>query len=194
MNTQTHMLMGAALFGSAADESLTAAAVLGGLAPDLPMILMVLGARWVQRKSPREIFGTLYFLDGWQRLLAPWHSLPLWGAGLAAGWAAGSKLAIAFAASGLLHIAIDFFLHAHDAHRQLWPFSNWRFQSPVSYWDSRFHGRLFRQFELVLMMALAVALLVQHWSLWAGAVVAVVVVLYGAQLSYFWRMAQRHGR
>jgi len=136
MNTQTHVLMGAVLFGGTVSGGQTAAAVVGGLLPDLPAILMVVWARWWAARSPREIFGTLYFSRRWQVLLAPWHSVPLWGAGVALGWASASPVLIAFAASGLIHVGIDFFLHASDAHRHFWPFSDWRFESPVSYWDS----------------------------------------------------------
>ena len=183
--------MGAVLLGSAAQEALTSSAAIGGLAPDLPMIAMVLGARWLLGKSPREIFGTLYFSERWQQLLAPWHSVPLWAAGLAAAALTGSGPWIAFAASGLLHIAIDFGLHVHDAHRQFWPLSNWRFASPVSYWDSRYHGAWFRPFEAALMIFMATVLVVQHRSVWAGVVAALVVGLYGAQVAYFWRVRRR---
>ena len=183
--------MGAALFGSTLSGGQTAAAVAGGLAPDLPLILMVLGARWIERRSPREIFGKLYFSATWQRWLAPWHSLPMWGGGLGFGWAAASPVAMAFAASGLVHAVIDLFLHVDDAHQHFWPFSAWRFRSPVSYWDPRHHGRLFRPFELVLAVGLTVQLLIQHHSLWAITGLCAVLTFYLAQIAYVMKAFSR---
>jgi len=194
MNTQTHVLMGAVLFGGTVSGGQTAAAVVGGLLPDLPAILMVVWARWWAARSPREIFGTLYFSRRWQVLLAPWHSVPLWGAGVALGWASASPVLIAFAASGLIHVGIDFFLHASDAHRHFWPFSDWRFESPVSYWDSAHHGRLFQPFEAALAIGLTSVLLMQYTSVWAVAALGVVLVLYVAQMAYFLRALPRQSR
>jgi len=187
MNTQTHVLMSAALFGSAASAGQTFAAAAGGLAPDLPMISMVIAARWILRKSPREIFGTLYFSPSWQLGLAPWHSIPLWAGGLAAAVVAGGGVTIAFAASGLVHVVCDLFLHHSDAHRQFWPLSNWRFRSPVSYWDNAHYGHLFRPFEFVLAAGFTVSLMVEHTSpVWLAGL-AVILALYAAQMVYFMR-------
>jgi membrane-bound metal-dependent hydrolase YbcI (DUF457 family) len=191
MNTQTHALMGAALFGSTLSGSQTAAAVAGGLAPDLPMILMVAGARWIAGHSLREIFGRLYFSERWQAWLAPWHSVPLWSGGLAAGWWISSPIVVAFAASGLVHAVIDIFLHADDAHQHFWPFSAWRFRSPVSYWDPRHHGRLFQPFELALAFGFTLLLLQQYHSPVAIAVLCAALALYSLQIYFFLRALRR---
>jgi F0F1-type ATP synthase assembly protein I len=193
MNTQTHVLMGAALLGSTPQPDLTLAAAAGGLAPDLPMFMLVGCARWIGRHAPRDIFGTLYFSDRWQTLLAPWHSLPLWTAALALALWQGWIVAAAFAASALLHVGVDFFLHVHDAHRQLWPLSSWRFRSPVSYWDSRHHGHLFRPIEMALAIGFAGYLLTQYRSPLVVALLVATLGLYGAQLAYFWRLRRARG-
>jgi len=186
MNTQTHMLMGAALFGSAANLTSTLLAAAGGLAPDLPMFVLVASARWLGQKSPREIFGTLYFSRRWQALLAPWHSVPLWGLALGLCLAFRWSGAFVFVATALIHIALDFFLHHDDAHQQFWPLSAWRFKSPVSYWDGRRHGHLFRPFEMALALGLTGYLMTQYRTPLAVTVLASILALYAAQLAYFW--------
>jgi hypothetical protein len=181
------MLMGAAMLGSAVHPDLTLAAAAGGLAPDLPMFVLVGYARWIGGKSGSEIFGTLYFSGRWQALLAPWHSLPLWTAALAVCFWQGWTVAAVFAASGLLHISLDFFLHVDDAHRQFWPLSSWRFHSPVSYWDRRHYGQLFQPFEIALAAVFAGYLLTQYHSPAVVALLAASLCLYAAQFAYLWR-------
>ena len=177
MNTQSHILMGAALFGAAHDAPLTIAAIAGGAAPDVPAILMVFWSRFVQGRSPREIFGSLYFSKGWQSAIAPWHSLPVWIVMLGAGFVLSAPLLTAFSASALIHAAIDFFLHADDAHRHFWPLSDWRFQSPVSYWDRAHYGQWFAPFETALSAAFTLLLMTRYNSpLFLGALGAVLVL------------------
>ena len=94
---------------------------------------------------------------------------------------------MAFAASGLAHIACDFFLHHTDAHRQFWPFSDWRFRSPLSYWDSAHYGRVFRPFELGLAAIFTVLLMAEQPSPVLLAGFAAILALYVLQIAYFLR-------
>lgn len=50
--------------------------------------------------------------------------------------------------SMFLHSIADFLLHHDDAHSSLVPFTNWKFQSPVSYYDTRHYGYFWVAFEL----------------------------------------------
>lgn len=175
------------MLGSTLDGGQTLAAAAGGLAPDLPLILLVSVSRWVAGTPPAQIFGSLYYSSRWQMLLAPWHSLPLWSALLCLALWSQWWSASVFAASALLHTGVDFFVHAEDAHRQFWPFSNWRFVSPVSYWDNRHYGRLFRPFEMALAVAFALYVVTQHRSILVVSAVGLILFLYAAQIVYFLR-------
>lgn len=108
----------------------------------------------------------------------PTLALPLAGGGTS-GTAAGGKggvarggdntaawpaLLLVFALSGLLHLAGDLPLHAEDAHRHLWPLSDWRFISPVSYWDPAHYGRIAAPIEALF----AAGLIVLLWRRFAG--------------------------
>src|SRR3954452_5758749 len=150
--------MGMAAFGSPKATRRTVAAALGGLLPDLPAILMVLWASRVQGYGPGMIFGALYFSPSWQALLAPWHSVPLWALVLAAGFHLRSPAGKAFAASGLLHQACQFPVHAGDPPRHFWRFRDWRFPSRVCYWAPRHSGHILDCFELAFTLGLAVFL------------------------------------
>src|SRR4051812_1136161 len=134
------MLIGLAALGRPGDTRRNLAALAGALPPDLPAILLCAWALRVQGRSPGEVFGSLYWSPTWQAVFAPTHAFPVWGAALTAALALRSPALVAFAASGLLHLACDFPLHVTDAHRQFWPLSDWRFRSLVSYWDPAHHA------------------------------------------------------
>ena len=164
MHTQTHMLLSAAVFGRGSDgfqPRLGLAAAAGGLLPDVASFVLV-GWAAARGRGAAEIFGADYFSPAWQAVMAPFHSVPLWAALLAAGWR--SRPIRAFAASGLLHQAFDFPLHHDDPHRHFWPLGDWRFASPLSYWDPAHGGVWVAPIELLLGLGLVIWL----WRRWTG--------------------------
>lgn len=140
MNTPAHLLLGAAVFGKPDRTRVTTAALLGALAPDLSLYLMVAVSIWMMGIPAEVVFRDLYYSDAWQAVFAVDNSFVFWGIGLGlAIWAKRPAL-IAFAAAGILHITLDFPLHTHDARQHFWPLTDWVFESPVSYWDSSAHA------------------------------------------------------
>lgn len=138
MNTPAHLILGIAAFGKPGRPRVTAAAALGGLAPDLSLYLLAGGAlAW--GVAPERVFGTLYFSEAWQAVFAVDNSVFVWGAALAVALWRRHAAATAFAAAGLLHLACDLPLHAGDGRPHFWPLTDWVFDSPVSYWDAA-HG------------------------------------------------------
>ena len=105
MNTPTHMIIGSALWAKQDRPGSLIAAFAGGLAPDLPMIAMVLFATKVTGVPEQDVYGILYFSDGWQRVFAIDHSFLVWGLVLAAGYLLRVFTLTAFAGSGLAHAA-----------------------------------------------------------------------------------------
>lgn len=185
MNTPSHMLINAALFGRPAQPRVTVAAAIGGLMPDLPAILMVVWALRVAGDTPAHVFGTLYFSEGWQAILGPTHSFPLWGAALIVALWLRSATAQAFFASGLFHSICDFFLHHDDPHRHFWPLSDWRFASPVSYWDPAHYGDVFQFLELGMVMTAILYLLARHRSVMVRVAVGLSAVGIAVQTTSF---------
>src|SRR5690242_19641069 len=172
------MLIGLAALGRPGDTRRSLAAVGGALLPDLPAILLVVWALHVEGRSPGEVFGLLYWSPSWQAIFAPTHAFPVWGLALAAALALRSPLLVAFTASGLIHLACDFPVHLTDAHRQFWPLTDWRFHSPVSYWDPAHYGNIVAPLEGMLAVSLTVFLLIRFKSPPARSVVAVVLIAY----------------
>ncbi|MGB8818417.1 MAG: hypothetical protein WCC66_10905 [Rhizobiaceae bacterium] len=193
MNTQSHVLMGALLFGRTVPRTAWAAA-LGGLAPDVPMLAIVAALRF-SGYGFEDIFGRIYWSDWWQVANAIGHNFLLWTLTIvlclyarnvsnqrAASWA---SLALPFAAAALLHSGIDFLVHRQDAHMHFWPMSQWRFVSPVSYWDRNHYGTMFSLFEAALGVAMAIGLFVRFRRRPVRVALAVCVTLYAAAPIFF---------
>ena len=176
MNTPTHMIIGGALWAWRDKPGTLVAALAGGFAPDLSMLVMVLYATRIVGLSEHEVFGTLYFSDNWQRLFAIDHSFAVWSVLLLAALLMRRSMFIAFSGAGLTHAAVDFLTHHSDARQQFWPFTDWVFRSPVSYWDPLFWGNVVAPFEALVVVALT-ALILRRMSDWRQRFLTVLVAL-----------------
>jgi hypothetical protein len=80
------------------------------------------------------------------------HSIPLAVIGwLIAYYFGRQNLQILFL-SMVLHSLGDLPVHNDDAHRHFFPFSNYRFISPISYWDQNHYGSIVSVVEMLLVM------------------------------------------
>jgi hypothetical protein len=162
VNTPAHLLIGTAAFGRPARRGTTLAAFLGSLAPDLSLYLMAAVSIWILGVPAETVFREYYYSDTWQAVFAVDNSFILWGAGLILALRVGRAPAIAFTAAGLLHLALDFPLHTHDARMHFWPLTDWVFESPVSYWDRRAHAGIVGPIAWVLAAGAATAIVLRE--------------------------------
>jgi hypothetical protein len=177
VQTPGHAVLNLALLGGVASPALAVPILVGAVLPDVPIAVLYLRERYVRGLSDERIWSESYQRPFWLNLIHGAHSLPLSLMGGAVALALGVAPLAAFFASVFLHALADFPLHVHDAHRHFLPFSQYRFLSPISYWDVRYHGRA---------VALGEALLVLGVSAWlwprvpgaARAGLAVVTVWY----------------
>ena len=177
MNTPAHLIFGLSAFGDANFPRRNLAAVIGALAPDLSLFIMVAWCILVQNIPPQVVFDTYYYSDSWQFVFAIDNSFILWGAlfGLAC-WRRWPVM-IAFAGAGLLHLAFDFPLHNKDARQHFWPISDWVFHSPLSYWNSQHFGRIIGLAELLVCAGLIILLLGRFRRLPARTAIAGLALL-----------------
>ena len=209
MNTQTHILLASAVLIPAAptlmpriadDWRFKIAAVVaffGAFAPDASLFFMwILGK--IQGVPESIIFGDWYFSETWQRVGAETNSMPVYAAIIAisivgmrlfnSGNKRGSQIfsvALTFAIAALLHTITDLPLHHDDGHPHFWPFSNWIYQSPVSYWDPRYHGSQWRIIELALSIGLIIFLWRRYKNRFSRACLAFTAISY-ALVALFW--------
>lgn len=141
MNTLAHIIITSAALSRRQAPNRNRAVIMGALVPDASMFVFFAWSR-IQGWSGDETWNVQYWNEPWQTIGAASNSFILFGALLLfAAWRQWPWLACASLAA-LIHVGLDFPLHADDAHRHFWPLSDWRFASPVSYWDPGHHGRL----------------------------------------------------
>ena len=185
MNTPAHLILGAAAFGKPESNRVTIAAVIGSLLPDLSLYVMAGVSLFLLGISPDVVFGQLYFSDTWQQVFAIDNSFILWGLALGIALWRRSAWGIALTAAALLHIALDFPLHNEDARMHFWPISDWKFFSPMSYWDSSSGGQIFGIIELVIVLA-ATAYLMFRFRSWIWRVLFLVLAVAQIRTFYVW--------
>ena len=187
MNTPAHLIIGAAAFGKANQRAVTWCALVGAFLPDLSLYAMAGVSLFILGISPQRVFDELYYSDAWQQVFAIDNSFVLWGIALGiaiwrrAGWA------IALCGAALLHLALDFPLHNHDARMHFWPLTDWKFISPISYWEGSRGGNIVGMIEVVAVAVLTVVLFRRIKDIWLRGVFAVLAAL---QIAPFivWRL------
>ncbi len=162
MQSQTHVLLALALFSKKDAPLRNWAAFTGALATDA---FIYIGFAWyvgLEGQSATLFFRETYFDPLMQFWSALSNSLPLWAALMAAGVTLrknkfGAALLI-FALAAFTQSLIDLPVHADDAHRHFWPLSDYRFVSPVSYWDPAHYGRIAAPLDALLGVICALIL------------------------------------
>jgi hypothetical protein len=191
LNTPAHVAINALVLGRGPFARFAGPVAFGALLPDLPIFLFYAYQRGWLQVTERVIWSQSYFLPQWQALFDAFNSLPLIALAAFFAWRAKRPAWLAGLASMGLHAVADLLLHHDDAHGHLWPLSDWRFQSPVSYWDPRHHGAHFLWVELAASLGACVLLWRRggSWRLIGGAAGA----LYALGIAFALWMWSGHG-
>ena len=133
-------------------------------------------------ESQSRIWGEIYFDDPMQLWGAVFNSAPTYVfIGIVGFFARGKfwgQCVMVAAIAALIHIAGDLPVHADDAHRHFWPLSDWRFFSPVSYWDRAYHARWVSLFEAGVGCVCILILRRRFPARWVKIVLSLLAVLY----------------
>ena len=207
MNTQTHLLLGLAVFARRPRESgapsssaaLEAALLFGALVPDASLFLMWGQARLAGVPDER-IWSELYYSGFWQGIGALSNSLLVFALLALAARSLGGRfvgeavrvhraasIVLAFAAAALLHVVTDLPLHHDDGHPHFWPFSDWIYASPVSYWDPEHHGRTWSTIESLLALGLSVVLW-RRYRAWPARAALLLAGLSYVAVGLYWTL------
>jgi hypothetical protein len=152
MKTPSHAIINLAILGRTQHSELNLLIVTGGILPDIPIFLFYFWAKYIARLPEAKIWSEAYYEPLNQNIVALFHSIPLavigWLIAYYFGW---QNVQILFL-SMILHSLGDLPVHNDDAHRHFFPFSNYRFISPISYWDRNHYGSIVSAIEMLLVM------------------------------------------
>lgn len=186
MNTPAHAVINLALMSRDPSHRKTTAIIGGALIPDLAIIVFY--AWQLSLGTPEsEIWSIEYYRPLWQGWIDSFNSIPLVLLALLLSWYSRQYLLLAFFSSMLLHIFGDLPLHHDDAHRHFFPLLDWRFASPVSYWDPAHHGLWASLLEFVSVVAASALMywripLLRHWVI----TIFAVYLLYWGYVYLVW--------
>jgi len=173
MNTPTHLIISATLLSERHAARFNGAVLFGALVPDISLYVLFFWARFIAGIPERTLWGQVYWQEPWQTISAVSNSLPLYASVAVVAYFLGARLLAIGAISSIVHLCFDFPFHNTDAHVHFWPFSDWRFHSPISYWDPRHFGDIVAVVEIVL----AVSCMALLWRRFEGRGVRAVLFL-----------------
>ncbi|AFY40254.1 hypothetical protein Lepto7376_4125 [[Leptolyngbya] sp. PCC 7376] len=151
MNTPSHYVINLALLGNTVAPNANVAITLGAIAPDAPIFIFYAVAKFIYRLPEQQIWSEAYFSAPVQFWVSLGHSFPVAIAGLLLSIYFEWRLGVAFFASMIGHSLLDIPVHHDDAHRHFFPLTDYKFISPLSYWDINHHARIVAGFELAFV-------------------------------------------
>lgn len=163
----------------------TLAFVLGALLPDTPTYIFFIVCGLILGYSGEVMWDDMYFNSGWSIPITLTHSFLLWPALITASTYFGWKFLRWFSISALFHTIVDFFVHTDDAYRHFYPLSNWKFHSPISYYNPAEYGIYVGLFDTVLVLFLLSYLYQiyrQKTTKWPLYIIVVAMIFYGIRL------------
>ena len=187
MNTPAHIAASLFFWRRESSWKDAIAVAVGAILPDATMFLFY-GYQKLSGASEEAIWGSLYFLDRWQYFFDIFNSIPIALVALVIARRLNCRWAQLLMLSAMLHMLCDLPLHHDDGHRHFLPISNWRCESPVSYWDPKHFGHIVAPMEaLVAVLALVYVLRTGETPTRRIAIgtLAIYVLAFGAILAYF---------
>ena len=152
MNTPAHVIFSLSLLGRTRAARFALPITAGALLPDVLMVLFYIYEKMLGVPE-HIIWHQHYFLPHWQTVFDLPNSFPLIAIGAIIAWRIRSAAWICLFASMSVHCILDLLVHHDDGHRHFFPLSDFRFQSPVSYWDPAHYGGIVSVLEVLLVGA-----------------------------------------
>ena len=179
MNTPAHALINLVILSRHPSQPKTAAIVIGAIIPDL-VILFFYAWHLFIGTAEQQIWSVEYYRPAWQAWIDSFNSIPVFVVAILICWKSRSTILLALFSSMLLHTLGDLPLHHDDAHRHFFPFLEWRFESPLSYWNPDYHGQWISALEIVSVLAASAYLWHRHALLrpWVYALLGVYLIYW----------------
>ncbi len=148
MNTPAHIIFSLALLGPHRAAKFAVVITMGALLPDVMMMVFYAFEKWMQ--VPEQIIWNQHYAQPfWQNIFDLTNSIPIFvAAAIICAYLKRYSWMFLWISS-IIHCLLDFWVHREDSHRHFFPFSDYRFISPVSYWDPAHYGGVISVLEIV---------------------------------------------
>ena len=184
MNTPAHVAINLVCLGRKDQLPVLIPVIIGALLPDIFIFLFYFVEKAILGTPEVVIWREAYYQPAWQTIFAIFNSIPLILGGLAIAIWIRSRIGLLITASMGLHVLEDLPLHNDDAHRHFFPLSNWRFISPLSYWDPDHYGGVITILEILAVLVSCVVLNRVYTSWFGRGIIALIAVLYALYFVY----------
>jgi hypothetical protein len=178
MNTPSHAIINLVIFNQQLRNQANLAILIGAVLPDLPIFVFYFLMKFVYKLPSQQIWSQAYYQPLWQFLVSTFHSIPLALLGVLISHIAKWPVMKICFISMILHSLLDLPVHNNDAHRHFFPFSNYRFISPLSYWDVKHYGHIVAFGEILLVLGSTVYLFLKTKTSYVGTGLLVVINLF----------------
>ena len=188
MNTPAHIVANLIVLDRNPSTRNSWLIVAGSFLPDLPMFYFYFVEKMIRQTQEHMIWSVSYYDPKWQNFIDFFNSLPLILLGLGLAHFKKYKGLQLFFGGMLLHVMLDFPLHHDDAHRHLFPLSDWRFKSPFSYWDPQHFGTIFLPIEIALVVVCSILLVWRYPTMKGRMAVSTLALLYLGNIAFAFLM------
>ena len=186
MNTPSHAIINLTLLSKPQLPQANLAIVIGGILPDIPIFIFYFWAKFIASLPEAKIWSEAYYQPLIQNLVAIFHSIPLAIIGLLISYYFGWQILQVVCISLVLHSLLDLPVHNDDAHRHFFPFSNYRFISPISYWDPKHYGSIVALIEILLVLLATLRVFPGINSVIGKGLMILVNIFYWSAYIYFY--------
>jgi hypothetical protein len=157
------------------------------------MFVFFVVERFVLGRRGTVIWSERYYDADWQRVFDLFNSLPLLVLAAAVAYVIHRRRVAWAFVSMALHAAMDLPLHNDDGHRHFYPFSDFRFDSPVSYWDPAHFGAYAATGEAVAVLIASAVVYRRVRGRWARVGIILVDAAYVVLCGGIWIWSRRSG-
>ena len=190
MNSPTHSLIALALLTKKGEKKRNWAVFIGAFIPDAFIYIGWVWLTFIKGEPQSRIWDEIYFDAPMQLVASMFNSIPIYGLLALIGYwqrkTIWGLLILVFALAALLHISLDFPVHGHDAYAHFWPFSDWKFHSGLSYWETALHAKWVGTAEAIIGLSSIYLLWRRFPKRWVHIILAILGLLYFAMTVMRW--------
>ena len=178
--SSTHTLLALALFTRKDEKVRNWNVFAGSVIPDSFIYVGWLVLTYVYKIPKETIWDEVYFDEPMQTIASLFNSVPLYVAILGIGFYFRKTIwgmaMMFFGLAALSHIALDFPVHNHDAYAHFQPFTDWKFISPISYYERHLHGNMVGLVDAGLAIGASVVLWRRFDQKWVHGILALMIL------------------